>query len=150
MQSKTRKVLGYYGAAVLPVLAIIATTHWLPKAWQGGPAISIVCVLAAIWALLLGGRAWRVTDEAAREAHKSAFFWGGSFGAFFGVVALILWTSFSLDRKTRALDMLALWHGAWPHQPLTLLVLGAAGIVLVQSAGYAIAWAIWWQRTGAR
>ncbi|MFZ1988258.1 MAG: hypothetical protein WAW96_00670 [Alphaproteobacteria bacterium] len=146
MAKKTLSVLGYYGAAVMPVLGLAVLMPWLPRSWLDSPAVSIACILAGLWALLLAGRAWHVTDEAAREAHKSAFFWGGSFGALFGLVALILWTNFSMDGKTRALDMMALWHGAWPHQPLNLILLGALGILVVQIAGYAIAWAGWWLR----
>lgn len=81
------------------------------------------------------GRYWRGIDEAAREAQKSAWFWGGSIGgavAFlgmmsnpFGVVDAIV--PASADREA-------------------LLVYGAVIGMVGQMIGYFLAWAYWWAR----
>ncbi len=83
---------------------------------------------------------WRGLDELAREAHKSAWMWGGSTGLILSVVPMIVLTGegaerISLLRRTQA-DR-AFVEGA----------LGGFFIaVLTTSLGYLIAWVIYWLR----
>lgn len=78
---------------------------------------------------------WRRLDEAAREAHKWAWFWGGSLGIAPGFLA-----------------------ATWPHQnmrlaaelgfaqPEELIKFGAHAVLASMMLGYAIAWGVWWFR----
>ena len=105
----------------------------------GGPAAAplraalSVAALVAVMAVTLVW--WRGADEAVREAHKWAWFWGGSFGMAVGLAGLL------------ALDgdgvVLALPPDAGPNAALMLGALGMLGLMLV---GYLIAWAVWWLR----
>ncbi len=88
-----------------------------------------LAMAVAIWVC---ARWWRDLDEAAREAHKWAWYWGSTFGGGLGVVAL-----FTLAYAAEA---------SLTAEPRDLLI-GGAGIVLVaQFVGYGIAWAVWWLR----
>ena len=76
---------------------------------------------------------WRRVDEAAREAHKWAWWWGGSPGMAvggIGVMALI-----NGD-----------WADAWlaGFEPDTLVALGVGFVLIVQILGYTLAWLWWW------
>ncbi len=64
---------------------------------------------------------WRRLDEMAREAHLSAWYWGGSIAGGMCVLSLLL--------------------VAGPASPLFR---GGALVLLVQAAGYAICWLGWW------
>lgn len=86
----------------------------------------------AIW---LGVGWWRRVDEAAREAHKWAWFWGGSCGMAVGFVCLMTVTMRGADLPLPA------WLGTTPQD---LLVSGMMAILAFQVVGYLIAWAWWW------
>lgn len=78
---------------------------------------------------------WSTLDEAAREAHKWAWWWGSTYGlavAGVGLLSLLIGTGGAGD------------FTGW--SPADLLLAGAGGVVAVQTVGYAIAWAIWWLR----
>lgn len=140
MRSKSFRVLRNYVAAIaLPLLIMGAAMLWIPKAWVGGAIFSVVMLVAAVSGFPFAGRAWYLIDETAREAHKSAWFWGGSFGAFIGMLAFVFWFRFGGLHS-------GLWLGVSPHQAFALVLLGAAGIVFAQAVGYAVAWALWWVR----
>lgn len=80
---------------------------------------------------------WRRLDEAAREAHKWAWFWGGSGGMSSGLIILIA-VQFRSDPAA---------SGPLSDMPATeALYNGAMFMVLSQAVGYAIAWAVWWLR----
>ena len=86
----------------------------------------------AIW-LSMGW--WRRVDEAAREAHKWSWFWGGSCGMAVGFVCL-------LTVSMRGADLpLPTWLGTTPQD---LLVSGMMAILFFQIIGYTLAWAWWW------
>lgn len=86
----------------------------------------------AIW---LGIGWWRRVDEAAREAHKWSWFWGGSCGMAVGLVCL-------LTVSMRGADLpLPAWLGETPQD---LLVSGMMAILAFQVVGYLIAWTWWW------
>jgi hypothetical protein len=91
-------------------------------------------LVAAI--LLLSGAAtlliWRRLDEAAREAHKWAWYWGGSAGLVAVLAMLML--------GDRAFDLAA-------DVGLTnSFESGITAVLLLQVIGYLIAWAWWWLR----
>lgn len=86
----------------------------------------------AIW---LGVGWWRRVDEAAREAHKWSWFWGGSCGMAVGFVCLLTVTMRGADLPLPA------WLGTTPQD---LLVSGMMTILAFQVVGYLIAWAWWW------
>ena len=75
---------------------------------------------------------WRGIDEAAREAHKWAWWWGSTVGLCFAGVIL-----------------LTLLYGAGDlgEAPIkSILMLGTAIVTGCQMVGYSVAWAAWWLR----
>jgi hypothetical protein len=104
----------------------------------GQPGLILTAILltlgmaGAIW---LGVGWWRRVDEAAREAHKWAWFWGGSCGMAVGFVCLLTVTMRGADVP------LPTWFGETSQD---LLVSGMMAILLFQVVGYLIAWAWWW------
>lgn len=115
---------GYIGNGSLPL-----TTHIL--------AAAVACAAAAVvmWACL---RWWRNLDEAAQEAHKWAWWWGGSAGMLAGVLAFVLLETFGGRAGVTLLDGTAPVGEAMSQ--------GAAAILMFQVVGYVIAWAAWWLR----
>lgn len=107
----------------------------------GGASLWIIGAIAV--ALMVGalavGVVWmRSIDEAAREAHKAAWYWGGTGGMAVGGVLAIMaalpgathWTipAFYVDRM----------------DPAAYAASGAFGLMLLMVIGYAIVWAWWW------
>ena len=92
-----------------------------------GSGLCAAMVGAVIW--------WQSIDEAAQEAHKWAWWWGGTGGIAVGGV-LLLTLSFRKDTGYDALDV----------APTDLLALGMMLILMFQLVGYTIAWASWWLR----
>ena len=95
-----------------------------------------VCGMAgAIWM----GAVWmRSIDEAAQEAHKSAWFWGGSIGAAFGGLAVIL----SMAPQTADWTPPPLLFER--QDPVAYAASGAYAMLLLMLLGYGVAWAWWW------
>ncbi|HEY8617258.1 hypothetical protein [Phenylobacterium sp.] len=101
-----------------------------PVAFLAWAVISLVATAAA------SIFCWRALDEVAREAHKTAWMWGGSFGMVVAFLAFI-----------------AAEHH-WPHlletglgggrSPADLVELGLIGVVSAQLVGYLLVWAGWW------
>jgi len=97
---------GWLGIALLPVLAVItALSTWT-------------------W--------WRALDEVAKEAHKFAWYWGGSLGMGVAGALLILVDS----QRIAVPQILPGLHSEF--------ALGAATVMLAQVTGYLVAWAGWW------
>jgi hypothetical protein len=79
---------------------------------------------------------WKRVDEAVKEAHKWAWFWGGSIGMMLAIWVLTL--NVFVEGRLFA-GMLAEWH-----LEAYGLELGAVGTLLVMSYSYIFAWAFWW------
>jgi hypothetical protein len=75
---------------------------------------------------------WRNVDEAAREAHKFAWFWGGSGGMLLGLPIMILTTSAKLE---------ALFGS---REPSEWVMGGLLAMLVLQLVGYGLVWAGWW------
>jgi hypothetical protein len=94
----------------------------------GGSILLIFAVFAASVVY------WRNIDEAAREAHKFAWFWGGVAGLLLMLPGAVLITS----------ERLVAMFG--PHSPAEWVLGGLAAMLIAQMAGYALVWAGWWLR----
>ena len=79
---------------------------------------------------------WRGIDEAAREAHKWAWFWGGSSGMAF-CLSLLLAASLRPEALNAALA------GVSSDR---LVMAGVAFLLGCQMIGYGVAWGAWWLR----
>jgi hypothetical protein len=136
-------LLGFVGLIVVLVLAAMALAFLAARGavdeadgllWLIG-GFSVLVMIGALGV----GVAWmRSIDEAAREAHKSAWFWGGSAGMAVGGVALIM---ASLPQAER-LEIPAWYAGR--SDPATYAATGAVAMMALMLAGYAVAWAWWW------
>src|SRR5436190_19665627 len=82
---------------------------------------------------------WRSIDEAAREAQKWAWFWGGSMGMALGVLAIAIgfvrpeWFDIAAMLPEHATALSGIFYGAM-------------AMVAAQFAGFLLAWAYWWAR----
>jgi hypothetical protein len=108
----------------------------LDKAMMWGMGIFAVIVMAG--AILVGTLWMRSIDEAAREAHKAAWYWGGSGGMAAGGVLMIL--SF-LPQAARISIPSVLSDRT---DPAAYAVTGALALMTLMMIGYLIVWAWWW------
>jgi hypothetical protein len=92
--------------------------------------------LGVLAGMLISVRWWRDADEAVREAHKWAWYWGGSTGI---AVVVILFVLSGWDLITLSIPP----YGDGPDGPI---LSGAALTLGIMLAGYIIAWAAWWLR----
>ncbi len=104
-------------------------------------AVGVGVTVAIITAAMMIGFAlclwwWRGIDEAAREAHKWAWWWGGTGGIGVGGVVLI-----TLDVVSD--DATASLFGTDTND---LFGAGMLSVLIFQVLGYGIAWAAWWLR----
>jgi len=120
-------ILGIYAAMIAAILGFRAAGVSLGGDVRLG--IAIAAAAPAGWFILTY---WRAIDEAAREAQKWAWFWGGSIGLGLGLIA-IMWQP---DRVIEAL-------GAG-GDPVDILQAGAVVLMAAQLAGFLLAWIFWW------
>jgi len=79
---------------------------------------------------------WRRLDEAAREAHKWAWFWGGNVA----LLPLIVGLFFLLERPDLQVP---LWPGLHAG-PAGYVATGGFIVVFTLLIGYSLAWLYWW------
>lgn len=112
------------GHALLEDSAIVLPRGLLTA---GGAIIALAAFAGAILY-------WRAIDEAAREAHKFAWFWGGS-----NTILLALPLPFLIGDAR----LVALFG---QRSPTEWLAIGVVGLIVVQMIGYGLVWAAWWLR----
>ncbi|ESQ81221.1 hypothetical protein [Asticcacaulis sp. YBE204] len=96
----------------------------------------IACTIGGFIGLGIAVVWWKRSDEAVREAHKWAWYWGGSVGLI--VPAVIL-----------GMSMLGIEVLPDAYVASTGLSGPASGILITllpMFAGYIVAWAVWWLR----
>lgn len=105
------------------------------------PELAIKLVLAFICFTFIIGLPlmwmwWRKVDEAVREAHKWAWFWGGSIGMMLGV--FLATANIFMDGQLIAPLLASRGFGACPFEA------GLIAMILLVTYGYVAAWAFWW------
>lgn len=115
----------------LGLIGLRSLTDWSEFVDLGLALVATIVVLVALQQCLLW---WRTVDEAAREAHKFAWYWGGSvgLGAAAGVATIFLHKPQVLQQLPLAADGSAMFAA------------GVFACVAFQTLGYAVAWAGWW------
>ena len=89
-----------------------------------GAIVSMALTMAiALWS-------WKGYDEAAREAHKSAWWWGSTFGLATAFPFYVAVEQGLLDLELES--------------PMAGLRVGIVGALAVMSLGYFVFWAGWW------
>ncbi len=115
--------------------ATAAMPFW-PQQLGNAPSIGVV-VLAAGLAVFLALHTyywWRDLDEAAQEAHKWAWWWGGNIGFVVGIAGFI-------GAALAGVDILP---ARIPHTDAALIAAGFIAAFAAQAVGYGIAWCGWW------
>lgn len=100
--------------------------------------------LVLIVSIPLGLSWWKQIDEAAREAHKTAWFWGGSIGMTIScfVAALNLFFDGAImSIIASALNISDIHKFGFE--------LGMFNVMSFMGLGYMVHWAIWWKKHGA-
>ena len=120
-------LLGAIGGAGLTLLKEIGLT---PPASFMGYALLAVAPFMIVASVIY----WRNIDEAAREAHKFAWFWGGS-GSILLAAPLAMLVG---DRRLSAL--------AGEHSPSEWFAIGVFSLLVFQLTAYVLVWAGWWLR----
>lgn len=101
-----------------------------------GWVVVAICLLGAVIGLAVGILWYRRADEAVREAHKWAWYWGGTVGLILPCVAL--GASF-LGVELISAEALA-------RAGLTGIQSGIVVALLPMFVCYGIAWGVWWLR----
>ena len=103
-----------------------------------GPILSAV-ILFVLFGVLIAATVWWWVraDEAVREAHKWAWYWGGSIGMCVGMGALLLAYAYGGEAPAPA----GVGYGA-------MLFAGAALVLAPMLIGYGVAWFAWWISKG--
>lgn len=100
--------------------------------------VVVVAISAMVGGMVVSVAWMRSIDEAAREAHKAAWFWGGCGGMSVGGVFVIL-TSLP---QAETLSFTSWLDGR--TDPAAYAATGAFGMMLLMLIGYAVVWAWWW------
>ena len=132
-------VLLMVAAVVLAfVIAVVGRASGFSLDLSALAAMSVAAVLLMAGALWVGAIWMRSIDEAAQEAHKSAWYWGGCAGMCIGGVAVIL----------AHLPQAETWRmPSWIPGRLDAVAYAATGammMLLLMIAGYLVVWAWWW------
>lgn len=123
------------GAVLGGAIGLIDNGDLPPIANFAGFLLAFAAGGVVIYACL---RWWQALDEAAQEAHKWAWWWGGSAGVVVGLIGLLL---------LRVVDPsggLSFLNDTAPVGET--LYDGAMAVLFFQVGGYVIAWAAWWLR----
>jgi hypothetical protein len=138
---KRRRPLGYLGVLGLSLLVglVVGGAAALVEAIGGSAGRPLAAVVLAVGVSMGLGIClmwWRSADEAVREAHKWAWYWGGSAGIAFVMILFVL----------SSWDVIVLNIPPYDESPNGLLLSGVALTLGAQLVGYLVAWAAWWLR----
>lgn len=148
----SKKLIGVFGWSILGcvAVAIIVMAASFVVAYLGRQGVldadqavlwvlipfAFVAMIGAVWIAV----AWmRSIDEAAQEAHKAAWYWGGTAGLALGGVPIILATL----PHAESIDFPTLWGRT---DPAAYAATGAFAILALMTVGYIVVWAWWWMR----
>jgi len=121
-------------AAVVGLIAGVGTQIFGAMPGLLGFALTLVVnAVAMALAFVICIQWWKGIDEAAQEAHKWAWWWGGCTGMAAGGVLLLT----ALSREFERIDNLTANE---------ILAMGMFLMLTCMIIGYGVAWAAWWAK----
>ena len=133
MSHTPRRLNIFWVAVVAGLIGMVLGAVNATLGETAGGLILAVNVVAMLLAFGLCVAWWRGADEAVREAHKWAWWWGGSTGMAMGA-ALMLTAQWGPGQFSALADM----------EPLNAFAMGIGLVIGLQAIGYVVAWAWWW------
>ena len=129
------------GLVLAPLIILAAVAGPLSK---GSPPLfhAVVIAVTAV-SVVLSFIWWSKLDEIDKEAHKFAWFWGGSSALGLVAVSIVpLWLSRDLGRFVHELGagLADVYPGAGGF------IVGVVACALAQFLGYAIVYVVWWAK----
>lgn len=128
----------YLVAGIVPMVVLLFVGDMMPK-----QVTMILLGIAMVWAVALIFYHWKRLDEAARTAHRWAWYWGGSTGlgaAMIFAAASLVWP----DLQTVFASMAHALEGPKLTTEQSYLFLGVAFTALAQGFCFLGAWIYWW------
>lgn len=122
-------VVGGVSGGLAAFLAEFDVSGMVGAAVSASLGLALMFVICVAW--------WNRVDEAAREAHKWAWWWGGTAGTAIGGVFLVVAVAAARGEGVASVAT---------ARPADLIYAGAFAIMTCQVVGYGIAWAAWWLR----
>ena len=136
--------LGLFVASMAPLLLVVIFGEMIESA-VGEVVWSLLFAAAAVCFFVCFVLYMRRLDEAAWQAQKDAWLWGGMIGMTAGILTLAMpFVSAPIAERVVAYAARAGEDTVSPVQ--AALVLGAVCVAVAQSIGFLVAWAIWWMR----
>ncbi|MDB5470744.1 MAG: hypothetical protein JWR84_2304 [Caulobacter sp.] len=114
------------------VTALFSALGLKPTAWLASGIAATVFALT-FW---FAWKWWQAIDEAAREAHKTGWYWGGTAGL---LISLVLFTGLHFADPAVSLARYAMIEG-----DAGLILTGIAVTITAQLIGYGLVWSGWW------
>lgn len=134
-------LLGFVGGIVMGVGGAFYEEGLFPSLTRYMlPVVVVVGVIGAVGSMWIGYRWMQSIDEAAQEAHKWAWFWGGSAAMALSMVLLFI----GMTPMSKTIAIPSAFSGR--TDPAAYATTGALWLLVLMVAGYSIAWGIWWLR----
>ena len=128
----------YLVIGLVPIIALFFVGGLLPK------QVSMVLLgVAMLWAATLTIYHWKRLDEAARSAHRWAWYWGGSLG----LAAAMIFAAASLtwpELQSVFASLAEKFESPKRSPEQAYLFLGVAFTGVAQGIGFLGAWFYWW------
>lgn len=125
-------VMVMLAAVLLGIVVGIGSALVRGTGWES-IGLVLLGLFAVVAGLGLGLWWWRRVDEAAREAHKWAWWWGGCGGLATGAMgAAVTFRGAALDTALAG------------YSPTAAFAMGVFALLTLQFVGYTLAWAGWW------
>jgi hypothetical protein len=145
---QSRKWLALGLVPLLPMMGFILALRTNPgfrTALMGVPNlpayIATTVVLIMAWGFYTAFKWWQAADEAVKEAHKVAWFWGGLIGVSAVVLPLVLSV---LPTHGQSYETFKAIFNV--HPGIGEFLAGIITTLVAMFVGYAIAWALWWRK----
>ena len=134
-RKKNDLAVGLCALVVVSCGLTVATPFW-PAQLGSAPPLGLVVLAAAVavFCAIHSLYGWRALDEAAQEAHKWAWWWGGNLGLVVGGAGVVVATLMGVNLLPADL----------PRSDAALVAAGVFGVFAAQAVGYGAAWCLWW------
>lgn len=126
-------IASFFLGVAVSVAALVVSERGGVAGWLVAAAVGLVAVGVAVVGFRAMMRYWRGIDELARDAHKTAWFWGASAGLLFSWAPLCV--AYGLQSVRAA-----------PDPYLAGAYVGALAVVGAQLLGYGVFWVGFWLR----